>query len=222
MAVKKKKVSPEDALVLGIDPSLNGSGFMIMRNEKVVDYFFFSQVIKIVDSSEGHGMLNRNDGPKRLEVIYNFFIELMAKYNFDYAAIEDYAFGAKSNSTFQIGGIGEMFRLQLYIAGIPFREYEPTKVKKYATGNGTAEKSAMVVEAYKNGFDVSAYGKSGEDLADSYWIGRMLSTELKLHKDTSYGSMLEKNKRETFTEATKAYPIPIINRPFISKRGVLV
>jgi Holliday junction resolvasome RuvABC endonuclease subunit len=220
MALKKKKVGPEDALILGVDPSLNGSGFLVMKNDKIIDHFFFSQVIKTVNASDGHGMLNKSDGVERLLVIQNFFNELLDNYNFDYAAIEDYAYGAKSNSTFQIGGIGEMFRLNLYTTGIPYREYEPTKVKKYATGNGTAEKSAMVVEAYKNGFDVSAYGKSGEDLADAYWISRMLSTELKLHKDKSYGSNLTKHRLEVFTGVSKAYPIPIINRPFISRKGV--
>lgn len=219
MSVKKKKVDPEEALILGIDPSLNGAGFMIMKGGEVIDYYFFTTVLKVAKESNGHGLVNRETGPERLNVIYNFFNALLFKYKFDYAAIEDYAYGAKSNSVFQIGGLGEMLRLMLYRADIPYREYEPSKIKKYATGSGNAEKSAMVLEAFKNGFDVSPYGKSGEDLADAFWIAKMLYTELKLHKNAEYLKELSKAKQQVFTEVSKAYPIPIINRPFISSRG---
>lgn len=219
MAIKKKKISPEDALILGIDPSLNGSAFMIMQGGEIVNYYFFTDVLKVAKESNGHGLVNKEKGPARLNIIYNFFNELLLKYKFDYAAIEDYAYGAKSNSVFQIGGLGEMLRLLLYRAGIPYRDYEPSKVKKYATGSGNAEKSQMVLEAFKNGFDVASYGKSGEDLADSFWIAKMLSTELKLHMDINYLKALSKKQQQVFTESTKANPTPIINRPFISSRG---
>jgi Holliday junction resolvasome RuvABC endonuclease subunit len=219
MATIKKKVNPEDALVLGIDPSLNGSGFVFLRNNEIQDYFFFTQVKKIAEASEGRGFHNKETGPARLDNLFNFFNFLLETTKPDYAAVEDYAYGAKSNSTFQIGGMGEMYRLLLYRAGIPYRDYEPSKVKKYATESGNAEKSQMVLQAFKNGFDVAPYGKSGEDLADAFWIGRMLTTELKLHKDSNYLKKLPKHQQQVFTETSKAYPIPIINRPFISIRG---
>lgn len=225
MASKIKKVTPDSALILGIDPSLNGSGFTLMKNKEVLKHYFFTDTVKDAKNSNGHGVLNRNTGPKRLIVVQdwfrNFLLEIKEEYGKfpDYAGIEDYAYGARSNSTFQIGGLGEMIRVDLYRSGIPYRDYEPSKVKKYATGDGSAKKSQMVLEAFKEGFDVSPYGTSGEDLADSYWIGRMLHMELILHNNSKYIHTLPKIKREIFTGISKAYPIPIINRPFVSDRG---
>jgi len=207
-----EKVSPESAIILGIDPSLNGTAFVKMQNFKVLDFWFFTGVIK--NSKNEHAILNRDTETKRLNNIFEFLINLTKKHKFDYAAVEDYAFGAKSNSVFQIGGVGEMVRLQLYRSGIPFRDYEPSKVKKFATGSGSAEKSEMVLAAYKTGFDVGQFGKNGEDLADAFWIGSMLTSELFLHKNKDYIGSLNKKQLETFNEITKAYPIPLLNRPF--------
>lgn len=217
MIIKKKKENKE-YLILGIDPSLNGTGIVIMKNYKVIDFYFFSQVIKTVNNSNGHGILNKETGMARLNAIYEFFSDLLKKYDFDYAGIEDYSYGSKSNSTFQIGGIGELLRLLLFRNFIPFRDLEPSKVKKFATGHGNAEKSEMVLQAYKDGFDVSKYGKNGEDLADAYWIAKMVSTELILKADYKYINSLDKNRASTFTDISKAYPIPLAKRPFITNR----
>ena len=217
---KIKKVNPKDAIVLGIDPSLNGAGFLRMQGNNILDFWFFTDTIKIDKEFPYNANLNRAKGSERLNTIYEFYQAVLHSKHIDYVAIEDYAYGAKSNSIFQIGGLGEMLRLQTYRAGIPYRDYEISKIKKYATGVGNAEKSQMVLEAYKEaGFDVSKYGKSGEDLADAYWIAKMLSDEVIIHKDKNYLKKIPKYRAEVFTETSKAYPIPIINRPFISNRG---
>lgn len=207
-----EKVLPENCIILGIDQSLNGSAFVKMKNFEVLDFWFFTNVIK--HSIDSHAILNRETDTKRLNIIYEETSKLISKNAFNYAAIENYAFGAKGNSTFQIGGVGEMLRLQVYRSGIPFREYEPSKVKKFATNNGSAEKSEMVLAAYKAGFDVGKYGKNGEDLADAFWIATMLNNELFIHKNKDYINQLQKNKRDVFTEVTKSYPIPLLNRQF--------
>jgi Holliday junction resolvasome RuvABC endonuclease subunit len=207
-----EKVNPEDAIILGIDPSLNGSGFIKMKNFEILDFWFFTNVLK--HSSDPHAILNRETGSKRLNIIYEFYEKLLKSNDFDYCAIEDYAYGAKSNSIFQIGGLGELLRLMTYRSGIPYRDYEPSKVKRFATGSGTAEKSEMVLAAYKSGFDVSKYGKNGEDLVDAYWIGNMLTTELFLHKNKDYIGKFTRKQQEVFNETTKSYPIPLLNRQF--------
>ncbi len=208
-----EKVSPEQAFVLGIDQSLNGSAFVWMKNFKVVDFKFFTNTIS--KSHDPHAILNREMDTKRLDNIFSFADNLLKNNKFDNAAIEDYAFAAsKSNSVFQLGGLGEMLRLQLYRSGIAFRTYEPSKVKKFATGSGSAEKSEMVLAAYKDGFDVGQYGKSGEDLADAYWIAKMLTIEIFLHRNKDYINALNKTQQQVFTEVTKAYPTPLLDRPF--------
>ncbi|MDF2615451.1 MAG: hypothetical protein K0Q47_106 [Sedimentibacter sp.] len=207
-----EKVSPEKAIILAIDPSLNGAGFIKMKNFEVLDYWFFTNVVK--NSKDPHARFNKEFGSKRLNNIYEFYEGLLKNHKFDYCAIEDYAYGAKSNSVFQIGGLGEMIRLSTYRSGIPYRDYEPSKVKKFATEKGNAEKSEMVLAAYKAGFDVGMYGKNGEDLADAYWIGAMLTTELFLHKNKDYIGRFTRKQQEVFSETSKAYPIPLLSRPF--------
>jgi Holliday junction resolvasome RuvABC endonuclease subunit len=212
-----KKTTPDKAFVLGVDPSLNGAGFVLMQNFKVIDFKFFTTVSKIENQFPQHAFFNKDFGPARLDKIFVAYQDMLQASFPSYIAIEDYAYGAKSNSIFQIGGLGEMLRLQSYRAGIPYRDYEPSKVKKYATGKGNAEKSQMVLEAFKEGFDVGPYGKSGEDLADAFWIARMLSDEVFLHADSSHLKKLPKYRQEVFTDISKAYPIPIMNRPFMKR-----
>lgn len=217
MAEKIKKLRPEDALVLGIDPSLNGTAFVFMKNFKVVDYYFFTTVVKMAKSAGVHAILNKATDISRLSSIYDVYNKLLEKYKLqvNYSAIENYAFGAASGSAFQIGGCGELLRLLTYRENIPYKEYAPTKVKKFATGDGGAQKSQMVLAAFKDGFDVGQYGKSGEDLADAYWIAKMVTSELFIRRDITYLSKLTKQQQEAFLETNKKYPTPLIERPFV-------
>jgi Holliday junction resolvasome RuvABC endonuclease subunit len=213
MKIKKKK-NLKSSIVLGIDQSLNGSAFLLMKDFEILDYYYFTNVVK--NSKCEHAILNRTTGIYRLNFIYDWFNKFLFSHDIDYAAIENYAFGAKSNSVFQMGGLGEMLRLSLFKNKVPYKEYEPARVKKYATGKGNAEKSQMVLAAFKDGFDVSKYGKSGEDLSDAYWIAQMLNNEICIHKNKDYLKNLSSKKIEIFTEETKSNPVALINRPFIS------
>jgi Holliday junction resolvasome RuvABC endonuclease subunit len=215
MKIRKKHL--EETVCIGIDPSLNGTALVVMKNFSIIDYYFFTSVTK--NSNSKHAILNKDLDIKRLNNIYEWFSKFLNECKPDYAAIENYAFGAKSNSVFQLGGLGELMRLCLLRSGIPYREYEPSKVKKYAIGSGNAEKSEMVLAAFKDGFDVSQYGKSGEDLADAYWIAQMLNNEVYIHKNKEHLEKLNSKRKEVFSEATKAYPIPLLNRQFITKWG---
>lgn len=214
MKIKKKEL--DETIVVGIDPSLNGTGIVLMQNFKVLDYFFFTNIVN--NSKTKHAILNREVGISRLCAIHDWFYEFLNNYQPNYASIENYAFGAKSNSVFQIGGLGEIIRLCLYKSGIPYKEYEPSRIKKYAIGKGNAEKSEMVVAALKDGFDTSQYGKSGEDLADAYFIAQMLNNEIFIHKNKEYLETLNSKRQEVFSDVTKSFPIPLLNRPFITKQ----
>ena len=214
MKIKKKSI--DEIICLGIDASLNGSAFVLMKNFKVIDYFFFTNVIK--NSNSKHGILNKDTDTKRLNNIYEWLNEFLKEYKIDNAVIENYAFGAKSNAVFQIGGLGELIRLCLFRHGVPFKEYTPPSIKKYATGKGNAEKSEMVLAAFKDGFDVSTYGKNGEDLADAYFIAKMLNDEMYIHKNIDHLEKLNTRKKEVFLQVSKSNIIPLIEQSFVSKR----
>ena len=205
------------ATVLGIDPSLSGTAFVVLKDGELHNYCFFTDVIKVAKASPKHAILNKATGIERLNKIYESYDELLAfnSGRIDCVGIENYAFGATSNSVFQIGGCGELLRLLTYREKIPYKEFEPSVVKKFATGNGSAQKSEMVLAAYKDGFDVSPYGKNGEDLADAYWIAKMITRNLQILDDKKYLQVMPAKEREVWNATSKKNPIPLIDRSFI-------
>jgi Holliday junction resolvasome RuvABC endonuclease subunit len=200
--------------VLGIDPSLSGTAFVLKVDGKVEDYWFFTDVVRTSRASD-HAILNKASGIERLNRIYDFYMQLTRTVKFDRVGIENYAFGAKSNSVFQIGGCGELLRLHTYRSSIPYKEYEPSVVKKFGTGDGTAQKSQMVLAAFKEGFDVSEYGKNGEDLADAFWIATLVEREFQIRRDFLLLDSMTKKEKEVWTATSKKNPIPMIDRPFV-------
>jgi Holliday junction resolvasome RuvABC endonuclease subunit len=79
----------------------------------------------------------------------------------------EYPFNIKGNARILV----EMYGIIHYYclsAGYPFLLLPQTKIKKYVTGSGKAEKSDMRMQVYKEfGLDLS------EDAADSFWIAHM-------------------------------------------------
>lgn len=205
---------PHD-IVLGIDPSLNGTAFVKKKGQKVLDYWFFTGKVGLSKQYENHAVLQRDSGVKRLNSIYEFYTWYLKENVIDFVGIESYSYGSVTNSAFQIGGCGELLRLLTYREGIPFKEYEPSVVKKFATGSGTAGKPDMMAAAIEHGFDVRDYGKSGEDLADAYWIAELTRTELRIKGNPDLLNSLTVKEREVFLATSKKNPTPMIERPFI-------
>ena len=65
------------------------------------------------------------------------------------------------------------FRYHCLINGIPFLPLSQSRIKKYATGEGKAEKSAMVMRVYKE-FNLEL----SDDEADAFWIAHVGMTYL--------------------------------------------
>jgi len=63
------------------------------------------------------------------------------------AAIEGYSFGSKTGQ-FQLGEVGGIARLLLVERGIDYIVVPPNVLKKWTTGNGTADKIAMAVSTF--------------------------------------------------------------------------
>lgn len=64
----------------------------------------------------------------------------------DLVVIEGYSMASR-HGAHQLGELGGVIRVALHEAGIPFVEIAPTRLKKWATGKGNANKDEMLVRA---------------------------------------------------------------------------
>lgn len=217
MLLKKKKLK-----TCSLDPSLTGSAFIMFEDYKMADYYFFTNTKKY-KSDEHAIVLPRLDEYKndieRLIYIKEEIVSRIINFNPDYFAIEGYANKADDSKVYTIGGFIEGIKERLYLQGIKIRIYEPTRIKLFITGNGSAGKPEMAVGCFKKyGIDFVQYGKGiSENLVDAYCIGEMLNFELQIRENTKLLDNNPKYVQDCFLKKTKSNPIPLIEREFISK-----
>lgn len=137
--------------ILGIDPSLSSTGICLMSEDgQVID----SLAIK-----------TDKVGPERLSFFRQSFINLISMRPGIRVFIEGYSFGSggKRESMAELGGV---IRLTLYDQAIKFIEVPPKTLKKFATGNGNADKIQMGVQLMKE------YGLEypTSDQTDAFWL----------------------------------------------------
>lgn len=82
------------------------------------------------------------------------------------AMIEGYSFGSQGRAVFNIGELGGVIRLMLWIGTVKTYEVPPSTLKKYATGAGNANKSLVVQEAAKR----SGITFLDDNQADAWWL----------------------------------------------------
>ena len=93
--------------------------------------------------------------------------------------IEGYSYGSKGK-VFEIGENAGLLKHYLYKYGHPFAIVEPKTIKKYATGNGNADKdmmqSAFIEETGLNIKEILGMTKKSwnpsSDIIDAYYIGK--------------------------------------------------
>lgn len=136
-----------------------------------------------------------------------------------YVALEDYAHGAAMRAH-QIGEVGGHVRAQACdTPGVFLRLHDPLSVKLFATGRGDATKEE-VAEAVRErwGHDFGSLDKQvAEDLYDALALAHMARTEYMVRNGTSPLSALADGERRVFLRTTKARPVNLLDRPWLSK-----
>lgn len=88
----------------------------------------------------------------------------------DLVVVEDYALGAPGRlSLVRLGEIGGIVRTWLFEQDWPIVLVSPSSVKRFATGNGNADKAAMISRA----IELGARGNVNDDEADAFHLRRM-------------------------------------------------
>lgn len=156
------------------------------------------------------------------------------KYSDRYITIEGYAYASSTRSLCQLAEVSGIVKMMLYNSNIYVRIHDPLTVKLYATGRGHCLKKDVIAAAAVCGFNIHSslikhtkkkikdttveeYDGIGTDLADSFFLARILRTELMLRAGIVTLENLPDNERSIFLRVTKAFPENILSRPFIHR-----
>lgn len=199
--------------IAGFDPSIDSTGKCIMELDdnmnvvtirfygynKVKKRCFISENIEVFHVGCGYSKMNMFD---RQNIAYEYLNKDME--DVKYVAFEGYAFGASlTRSLVQlgefIGGMKKMF----YDQGKGIMIYPPRMVKRFATGDGNADKVHMCQmfkkehrHFYPPELDaLPQYGDPHADICDAFWIAETLRCQIKY----------EKKGREWLDEGTVAF-----------------
>ena len=139
-------------IILGIDPSLTSTGICLMNSETG-------------EVGETMAIAPSNAGMERLATFRQEIINLITMRSDMHVFIEGYSFGSggKRESMAELGGV---IRLTLYDHEIEFIEVPPKTLKKFATGNGNADKIQMGVTLMKE-FSLEY---PTPDQTDAFWL----------------------------------------------------
>ena len=219
--------------IVGCDLSMNASGitkFKLDKDLNVIekDYLAFTTTKKYETNNVTHYSKKQfKDGYEKnwwmLDIIMGYIGDV------DYIAFEDYSL-ASQGKVFDIAEFSGLIRQHLYKTGTPLRFYVPGQIKKYATGNGSADKIRMAEHydllTYEEKFDVSFLPPTKtksckEDIIDSYYIAKLLQLELKVRKGMIIVKDLTDKQREIFNHTSKKYTENLLVRPFLQDEKII-
>lgn len=122
-------------ITLGIDPGFARCGYAFIEAK--------NSIYKIVDSGLIETFQNQEYN-QRLSFIYTQLDELIKKYKPSNAAIEELFFSKNTKTAIKVAEARGVIILALTLNNIEFSEYKPKEVKSQITGNGNANKDAMM------------------------------------------------------------------------------
>lgn len=151
-------IAPPD-LILGIDPSLTATGYCLLNRD--------GDVLELGTISKP-----KLKGILRLDAIEKDLIDLSRTYGLVTSncmtVFEGYAMGAKGK-VFHLGELGGILRLWSHRnTTYPYIEVPPSTLKKYATGNGFADKTEMVKLAGLMSIPIT-----DDNQADAYFLAHL-------------------------------------------------
>jgi len=232
-------------VILGCDVSLEHCGFCFLNEDgKLLNYLYFTNNKKEWLADVSHsiflGLKREKDENlecyrvKRLSKITEKFqtiLDEIYKETRVYFVVEDYAYGAQSTALCQIAEFTGIVKNKMYDFGGYIRLYDPISTKFFSTGKGNATKTEMLAKAKENEdficnapFKVVHKKEKPDDIdgpltdvVDSYFLAKLVWTELKLRSGEIELKNLPEYQVLTFNRVTKSYPINILARDFIHK-----
>lgn len=225
----RKTVKPNPPTVaIGIDPSLTGTGVAMFHNGLIRWFQCWTEIKSLArghkDTLKWYKPQGKTIGDQiaRIHAIVTWIMDRIDSETCIggnvYVALEGYAFVRHSRALSDLHELSGYIKQLLFERSIPFRVYDPMSVKMAATGNGHADKGAMMLACFKRfGLDVSQYGSAGENIADACLIAWLLDSELQAKTGHISIDDMQPSVRKVLLRETKASPEALISRPFVHK-----
>ncbi len=190
--------------IAGIDYSLRGPSICVYHGINAFtgeesdifsfencSFFYLTDVKKYADNFLGniHGKLlsDVESDLSRYDSISAWALDIILKYNCEQVALEGYSFGSKGK-VFHIAENTGVLKYKFFQNSIPVDIIAPTTIKKYATGKGNADKTAMH-ESFKTETDRDLHDEITplkkevsnpvSDIVDSYYICKLFHERLR-------------------------------------------
>lgn len=153
MLLQRRSTMPVESV--GLDLSLTGTGVVVLSHDNEV---LLAETLK-----------NKLRGMERLEFIRNKITDVIDDYPDATYCVENYAMGSRAGQAFSIGELGGVIKLLLFERGIIPYLVPPTRLKKFITGGGKAEKDMIMMLVYKRW----GWEASDNNTADAYSLSKL-------------------------------------------------
>ena len=133
---------------LGLDLSLTGTGFFLIKQDGTTDF------CEIKTKPKDFPSLIR-----RTKFIAEKILERLGKEKPELVLLEDYfiGMGSSGDTVKSLACLGTIVRDRLLQAGLSYIALKPSQIKKFETGKGVAPKDNMLKEVFKHhGLDTSS------------------------------------------------------------------
>ena len=122
-------------ITLGIDPGFARCGYAFVEAKNSEYEIVNSGLIETFSDKEYN---------QRLSFIYTQLDSLIKQYKPDNASIEELFFSKNTKTAIKVAEARGVIILALTLNNIEFREYKPREIKSQITGNGNANKDAVI------------------------------------------------------------------------------
>jgi len=153
-----------DLKFIGMDPSYNGFGIIILDSEAKI----IKEELLISKSSD-----EVEDRILSLEQKFKFICDIE---NLQVVYIEGPSFSSQGSFVLQMGALHYFLRIFFRKNNINYKVITPGNLKKFVTGKGQCKKELILLKTYKKwGIEFS-----DNNLADAYGLAQMAIADFKL------------------------------------------
>jgi len=159
-----------EVCVMGIDASLCGTGICCLKNNELELHFLPETKLR---------------GAERLLSLRNRLCVILDDFKPKLVVLEGYSYESDGR-LFEIGEWGGVIKVELYVRNIPLTIATPKQIKKFASGDGSADKKKMI-RSVSQRYNIDVDGN--DDLADAAAAAKL--GEVYLTGNSKYRSELE-------------------------------